>query len=341
MTLNRRDFLKGAGAAGALALTSPVSFISVADAKGDPLTFAYISDSHINHVKGTTFTDTFDKGLKKAVTDLSLAEVEPDFVFYGGDLAQFGKKEELDHGMEMLGKIEYPIKAIVGEHDYYLDMGEHWRSLFGPEHYAFDHKGVKFIALNSILTYDAWINQFKTDHDRMKGMAQLDNPNGSPFMVGDAQIAWLTKELEGVPATTPIVVLSHSPLYKYYKPWNFWTDDAEKVQKVLARFKNVTVIHGHTHQVVFNQIGNIRFFGVMSTAWPWPYPPEKHVPGLTVPMNRPNPFKSTDGCGWGWIDVAGGLPSKHYELWDNAPMDVGPNMKPAKAKKSDLARQRY
>jgi len=196
MDINRRDFLKKSGIAmGTVAFTSPLSFISVADAEGKPFTFAYISDSHINHVGGTKFTEAFDKGLQKAVDDLDFAEVEPDFVFYGGDLGQFGKKEELDHGMEMLSRVKYKIRAIVGEHDYYLDMGEHWKSLFGPDRYIFDHKGVKFVALNSILTYDKWLSQFKTDHDRMKGMAQLDNPNGSPFMVGDEQIKWMEKEI--------------------------------------------------------------------------------------------------------------------------------------------------
>ncbi|MBI4666200.1 MAG: metallophosphoesterase [Nitrospinae bacterium] len=340
--MDRRDFLKKTGvSACAMAFANPLSFISMTGGDGKPFTFAYISDSHINQVSGSTFTETFDNGLKKAVADLDFADIEPDFVFYGGDLAQFGKKEELDHGMGMLSKTRHKIRAIMGEHDFYLDMGEYWRSLFGPDHYSFEHKGVKFIAINSILTYEKWINQWKTPQERMKNMAQLDNPNGSPFMVGSEQLKWMKVELEKVSPSTPVVVFSHSPLYKYYKPWNFWTDDAEEAQKILSRFKNVTVIHGHTHQVLVNQIGPIRFFGVMSTAWPWPYPDSRRVPKLTIPMNRANPFKSTDGCGWGWVNVAGGLPSKHYELWENKPVNIGPDMKPREASRTDLARQRY
>ena len=49
-------------------------------------------------------------------------------------------------------------------------------------------------------------------------------------------------------AKTPVVVFSHSPLYKYYKDWNFWTDDADEIQQILGKFESVTVIHGHTHQ---------------------------------------------------------------------------------------------
>ena len=58
-------------------------------------------------------------------------------------------------------------------------------------------------------------------------------------------------------------MFSHSPLYKLYKPWNFWTDDAEEVQAILKRFNNVVVIHGHTHQLLTNRIGNIHFHGLL------------------------------------------------------------------------------
>ena len=32
-------------------------------------------------------------------------------------------------------------------------------------------------------------------------------------------------------------MFSHSPLYKYYKDWNFWTDDADEVQAILRPFQ--------------------------------------------------------------------------------------------------------
>ena len=33
----------------------------------------------------------------------------------------------------------------------------------------------------------------------------------------------------------PVIVFSHSPLYKYYRNWNFWTDDADAVTDRLDR----------------------------------------------------------------------------------------------------------
>ena len=35
------------------------------------------------------------------------------------------------------------------------------------------------------------------------------------------------------PTARPLIVFSHSPLYKLYKTWNFWTDDADEVQAIL------------------------------------------------------------------------------------------------------------
>ena len=45
------------------------------------------------------------------------------------------------------------------------------------------------------------------------------------------------------------------------------------MQEILRPYQRVTVIHGHTHQMLFNQIRNISFYGMLSTAWPWPYAP--------------------------------------------------------------------
>ena len=320
---NRRDFLKGAGAIAA-ASTLPLSTVELAFA--DPkknFTFAYISDSHIQHIKGSQFVNNWDRGLIRAVAETNLMQPKPDFVVFGGDLAQLGSKAELDHGAEMLSKLNYKTYSVLGEHDYYLDLGEYWSELFGDHYYSWDHKGVHFIVLNSIVTFDEWtFDRWPTAEQRMLEMAGLDNPNGSPFMVGDVQRAWLAKDLEKVSKDTPVVVFSHSPIQKLYKGWNFWTDDAEQIQALLEPFTDATVIYGHVHQIQYNQIGNISFHAVMATAWPWPYPgtyaqAEHTMPKLTVPMNRADPFFERDATGWQFIDLSNGRVSMSYNLANN------------------------
>jgi 3',5'-cyclic AMP phosphodiesterase CpdA len=322
--INRRELLKNGGALLA-ACSLPISLVEVAFGKdsGQNFTFAFVSDSHITHIKGNKFVNNWDRGLIRAVAETNLMDPKPDFVFYGGDIAQLGKPEEIDHGLEILSGLNQKTHYVMGEHDYYVDLGDYWRKQLGPDHYSFDHKGVHFVVLNSILTFEKWMHQkWDTGMDRMKQMARLDNPNGQPFMVGEAQRKWLKDDLAKVSKDTPVVVMSHSPLQKIFKGWNFWTDDAEQVQALLKPFKKVTVLYGHVHQIQTNQIGNISFHAAMATAWPWPYPStysqkESFLPKLTVEMNRADPFFERDATGWQFIDMSNGDVAVNYQLPNN------------------------
>ena len=331
MSIDRRGFLKGFGGT-LLAGSLPMTLVELAFAESEKnFTIGYISDSHIQHIKGNEFVRNWDRGLIRAVAETNLMRPKPDFVVFGGDLAQLGNKPELDHGAEMLAGLNYKTYMVMGEHDYYLDLGEYWSDLFGPQYYSFDHKGVHFVVLNSILTYDEWTyERWPTAEQRMAEMAGLDNPNGSPFMVGEKQREWLRRDLSKVSKDTPVVVFSHSPLQKIYKGWNFWTEDAEQVQAILAPFEKVNVIYGHVHQIQYNQIGNIAFNAVMATAWPWPYPSsyaqaESHLAKLTVPMNRADPFFERDATGWQFINLDTGRTDLHYNLYNNEPRVVAFN----------------
>lgn len=323
LEFTRREFIKSAGAL-ATAATFPITSVRLAFAESQKdFTFAYISDAHIQQISGTKFVNNWDRGLIRAVAETNLLVPKPDFVVFGGDLAQLGKKEELDHGAEMLAKLNYKTYCVMGEHDYYLDLGEYWSKLYGPQYYSWDHKGVHFVVLNSILTYDKWtFDRWPTAEQRMLEMAGLDNPNGSPFMVGEKQRKWLKNDLSKINKDTPVVLFSHSPIQKIYPGWNFWTEDAEEVQALLKPFKKATVLYGHVHQIQYNQIDNISFNSVMATAWPWPYPrsytqAESKMPEITVPMNRSDPFFERDATGWQLIDLRNGHVDARYNLYSN------------------------
>jgi 3',5'-cyclic AMP phosphodiesterase CpdA len=325
--LSRRDFMRAAGvSAGIVAakgLVTPHSFqlinVAHADEGGPKFSFAYISDTHL-YERG--LNDRFVRSILKAVDDVNALNPQPDFVLFGGDLAQLGGKGELDLGAQILKGVKAPVKMMVGEHDWFLDMGAHWQELFGAPQYSFDHKGVHFVTLMSVNEQDFWTARGMSAEERMHTVAGLDNGTQSRFEVGAAGRAWLTQDLANVPVTTPLVVFSHSPLYKYYRNWNFWTEDADEVQAILSRFHTVTVVHGHTHQLLSNRIGNISFHGLLSTAWPWPYAPTG-LPALTMQMNRPDPFDNFDGCGDGQLRVLdGGTIDKIYNLWDRNPVTV-------------------
>lgn len=330
----RREFLKTTGTLTAASII-PMSLVEIAfakESKAENFTFAFISDSHIQQIKGNKFVRNWDKGLQRAIAECNLLDPKPDFVMFGGDIAQLGKAAEIDHGLDMLSACRSDLKVMLGEHDYYLDLGEHWSKRLGAQYYSFDHKGVHFIVLNSILTDEKWVNKWSSGEERMNVMAGLDNPLGSPFMVGAAQRAWLANDLKKVSKSTPIVVFSHSPLQKIFKGWNFWTDDAELIQAMLKPFDKVNVIYGHVHQIQYNQIGNISFHSVMATAWPWPYPSTyaqatEYLPKLTIEMNRADPFFERDATGWQYIDIHSGNVDMSYLLPNNENRKVSFNTK--------------
>lgn len=327
--LKRRRLLKGAGAS-VLAGSLPLTLVEVAlGSQQESFSFAYISDAHIEQVKGAGFVRDRDLGLIRAVEETNRLDPKPDFVVFGGDLAQLGRPAELDHGAEILSALDCPAWCVMGEHDYYLDLGEHWSRLFGPRYYSFDHKGVHFVVLNSILTYDEWtFDRWPTAEQRMLAMTGLTSPDGSPFMVGDRQRDWLKQDLAKLRTDTPLVVLSHAPLQKIFRAWNFWTEDAEQVQDLLKPFDKVTVLYGHVHQVQHNRIGNISFQSVPATAWPWPHPKgyaqlPGYLPRLTVDMSPADPMHGRHLTGWQLIDIADGQVARSWNQYDDEQRGAG------------------
>ena len=133
--------------------------------------------------------------------------------------------------------------------------------------------------------------------------------------VGRDQLDWLQKTLANWDKNKPVIIFSHNPLYEYYPPWNFWVRDWRDVHEVLKPYTKVTNIHGHCHQVLYNEIGTMRSIGMLATSWPWPYAPEG-VPKLTKPMIRVDPGDLFDGVGWGKLDVsAQDKVETEYVMW--------------------------
>ena len=111
-------------------------------------------------------------------------------------------------------------------------------------------------------------------------------------------------------------------------PWNFWVRDWREVHEVLRPFANVTNIHGHTHQVLYNELGKMRSIGMLATSWPWPYAP-RGVPALTKCMVRADPGDHFDGVGWSQFTLtAANKVENEYIMWRKdvpaeAPTDSG------------------
>jgi 3',5'-cyclic-AMP phosphodiesterase len=331
--ISRRQFLgmsASAGAftyiAGTLAPTA-TSFFGVAGIaeartrKVTPFNFAILTDAHLYDIK----QHRFDRILERAVDDVNKMSPAPDFVLYGGDLAQLAKPGEFDKGKQILSKLKMPYRIIPGEHDWYLDLGKGWKQRFGDDFWSFDHKGVHFIGMNSILVDDYWSARNLTPDERMSWCAELESHRCGLWGVGQQQLEWLKKDVARLSPDTPVIIMTHSPLWNYYPRWNFQTRDAPEIRQILSKFDKVMAIHGHVHQVVYNSIGNMTSAGLLSTSWPWPYP-NVELPYPSLRMNRVDPADIFDGLGSHRVSVQG-EPSLagmlNYHTWsDLLPQNV-------------------
>lgn len=310
-----RSLMVGAAGAAAYGFFPLLNTIDVAFAAGgEPFKFAWISDTHLYPRDVNT---RFVEKTVRAIAEVQAMDPPADFLIFGGDLAQLGDPVELQLGAELLKEVTIKKVFIPGEHDWYLDMGATWNQMFGETPWTFDHKGVRFIGLDTVSrAEDFWTSRKMTPKERMGHMATLDGTLGGAWAaVGAEQLKWLSDTLADWPKDAPVVVVSHNPLYEYYPPWNFWVRDWRAVHEVLKSYTNVTNIHGHTHQVLYNEIGTLRSIGMLATSWPWPYAPEG-VPVLTQPMIRADPGDHFDGVGWSTLTLAaGGRVDNQYRMW--------------------------
>ena len=87
-----------------------------------------------------------------------------------------------------------------------------------------------------------------------------------------AQLEWLERDLAHRPASQPIVVFAHIPLWIVYEKWGWGTSDGAQALGYLRRFGSVTVLNGHIHQVIQKVEGTISCHTALSTAFPQPAP---------------------------------------------------------------------
>jgi Icc protein len=314
-TFLHKSLLYGTAGAATYGLFPLLNTIDMAFAQaGQSFRFAWVSDTHLYPKDVNT---RFVEKAVRAFREVQAMNPPADFMAFGGDLAQLGDPVELQLGNDLLKEVKIRKVFIPGEHDWYLDMGATWNKLFGATPWTFDHKGVRVIGLDTVShAPDFWTSRKMSPKERMGHMATLDGTLGGPWSaVGTKQLGWLSSTLSNWPKNQPVLLFTHTPLYEYYPPWNFWIRDWRDAHEILKPFANVTNVHGHTHQVLYNEIGRVRSIGMLATSWPWPYAPEG-VPVLTKPMIRSDAGDHFDGVGWATLTMnASGRVDNEYKMW--------------------------
>ena len=273
--IDRRGFLEcmawaGTGVLWTVAGGVPSSQAFGRDAKPPKgeLHFVQISDSHIGFNKPAN--PDVAATLQAAVARINGLPAQPEFLIHTGDLSHDSQPAQFDALDQILrGASARQVYYVPGEHDTSMDDGKQYLERYskalgakGSGWYSFTHKDVHFVALNNSAV--------------MEGMGHL----------GDEQLAWLEANLKGQPASRPVVVFAHIPLWSVYPQWGWGTADSERALGFLKRFGSVTVLNGHIHQAMQKVEGSVTFHTAMSTAFPQP------APGAA---KNPGPMKVEDG----------------------------------------------
>ena len=162
------------------------------------------------------------------------------------------------------------------------------------EHLAAVQPAGDVLTLTTIRSHDQYNTTIYGLNDRYRGITGRRDV----VFVNAADLAQLDKD-------TPIVVLTHRPLFDLYRDWDWFTADGDKALALLQPFANVTVFYGHIHQEHHFATGHIQHHAAQSLMLPLPAPGSKpkRIPFAWDPSA---PYR---GMGWREIDARGAAPA--------------------------------
>lgn len=264
----------------------------------ESFTFAFLTDIHLQPELNAV------EGFSKAIDTLNY--LKPDFVITGGDLImdalgqRHGRADSLfTLYKETVKMLKMPVYNTMGNHEIYgiysrsgadkshPDYGERmFENKLGESYYSFEHKGWKFMILNSV--EDA-------GKDRYAGL------------IDRKQMDWIRSELQNTDPGTPIALSTHIPFItaftQKYVGTTYANDSARVVSNaldVLDLFRGYNlklVLQGHLHTVEDIYIDGIHFItgGAVSAGW-WRGPNRGFEEGFLLVRVNGTEFK------WEYVD---------------------------------------
>lgn len=275
MRTTRREVLS-IGAVG-LAAASPLGALAPPPKKHS-LRIAQLTDMHVQPERGA------GEGFSKAIR--AAQEHKPDLLLMTGDLVMDVMGSDLDRAEKQLAvyrealkdSADVPVRHCIGNHDVWgwnnLDkyskeplFGKKWAQekfeLSAP-YYHFDQGGWRIVVLDST---------------HRNG----DGP-GYTARLNDDQFGWLEDLLADTPATTPVLVASHIPLFcacafldgenetkgDWVVPGSWMHIDFRRIKNLFRKHPNVkTALSGHIHLADRVDYLGVSYFcnGAVSAGW--------------------------------------------------------------------------
>ncbi len=178
--------------------------------------------------------------LRQAVKQVKALDC--DFVVVCGDLVHHAADSSFRDFLDIIGECEVPSYFVPGNHDVGREPTEErlawYRQVIGEDYYSFDHKGFRFIAVNSSL-WKSPLDEESDKHDR-----------------------WFENLLQGTERER-IVVVGHYPLFikEPGEEENYSNLSVSKRTGLLELFTEHEVeayLTGHRHETLLNEYQGIQ-----------------------------------------------------------------------------------
>ncbi|WP_316833565.1 metallophosphoesterase [Pedobacter nutrimenti] len=222
------------------------------------LTVAHITDVHIRN-----FQDAPEK-FKRYLRDIKKLKI--DFFLNGGDSIHAAdydniKRESVVEQWGVWDKClqeisDYEVHSCIGNHDTWWAAPSKEDEMYGKDYvvkrlkipnryYSFSKKGWHFIILDG---------------------------NNKNITLDQEQYSWLEKELEQLPANTPVLLMSHYPILTVTNTWEGGQHgDHKELKQLFYKYKDKVKVclSGHQHLLDRAWYNDVQYFcnGAMSGFW--------------------------------------------------------------------------
>ncbi len=179
-----------------------------------PFTFIQFTDPHIG-------INDNEVNLEAALKDVEENFPEAEFILLTGDITEYGYESEYDIVKPILEASKRPIYPAMGNHDVrWSDSGkENYRRALGETYKMFDHKGVRFVIMDSSMLIEHY--------------GHLDG----------LQMKQLEEDLKSAPKDGFTVIAMHHPaLHRGH-----FIDNEFKFAEMISNYNVPLVVDGHGH----------------------------------------------------------------------------------------------
>jgi len=232
--------------------------------------FVFMTDIHLQPEQNAP------EGFKQAMD--SVNALNPDFVITGGDLIMdalgqsYGRSDSLYKlYVEVIPNLKMPVYNTMGNHEIYgiyngsgadpmhPEYGEKmFEKRLGKSYYSFEHKGWKFMILNSV-------------EDTRK--------NSYIGWIDSTQMDWIKTELAQTDKEMPIVISTHIPFITIFEQKYYGSTLKNDSSLVVANSKDVIdlfanhslklVLQGHLHTIEDIYVDGIHFITAGAVCGGW------------------------------------------------------------------------